>query len=65
MRQKLPAGFQTAEFMLEHGMIDMVVPRSEMRDTLAKILRLYNQRPIPATRADLATRRATLPQPIM
>jgi acetyl-CoA carboxylase carboxyl transferase subunit beta len=41
MRQKLPAGFQTAEFMLEHGMIDMVVPRSELRDTLARLLRLY------------------------
>lgn len=45
MRQKLPAGFQTAEFMLEHGMIDMVVSRSDLRDTLAKLLRLYNGRP--------------------
>jgi acetyl-CoA carboxylase carboxyl transferase subunit beta len=44
MRQKLPNGFQTAEFMLEHGMIDMVVPRSELRDTLARLLRLYGRR---------------------
>jgi acetyl-CoA carboxylase carboxyl transferase subunit beta len=44
MRQKLPAGFQTAEFMLEHGMIDMVVARSELRDTLARLLRLYARR---------------------
>jgi len=65
MRQKLPAGFQTAEFMLEHGMIDMVVPRSEMRDTLARLLRLYQQRQASATKTDLATRRATLPQAIM
>ncbi|WP_298402598.1 acetyl-CoA carboxylase, carboxyltransferase subunit beta [uncultured Chloroflexus sp.] len=66
MRQKLPAGFQTAEFMLEHGMIDMVVPRSEMRDMLARLLKLYQQRPAPAARTDqLAARRATLPQPIM
>lgn len=65
MRQKLPAGFQTAEFMLEHGMIDMVVPRSEMRDTLARILRLYRQRSTSPAKAELAGRRATLPQPIM
>ena len=44
MRQKLPAGFQTAEFMLEHGMIDMVVARSDLRDTLARLLRLYGGR---------------------
>jgi acetyl-CoA carboxylase carboxyl transferase subunit beta len=41
IRQKLPAHFQTAEFMLEHGMIDMVVQRSELRLTLARLLRLY------------------------
>jgi len=41
MRQKLPAGFQTAEFMLDHGMIDMVVERSQMRPTLARLIRLY------------------------
>lgn len=44
MRQKLPAGFQTAEFMLEHGMIDMVVSRSDLRDVLARLLRLYSGR---------------------
>jgi acetyl-CoA carboxylase carboxyl transferase subunit beta len=43
MRQKLPAGFQTAEFMLEHGMIDMVVSRSELRDVLSKVVRLYSK----------------------
>jgi acetyl-CoA carboxylase carboxyl transferase subunit beta len=37
----LPANFQTAEFMLEHGMADMVVPRAELRATLARLLRLY------------------------
>ncbi len=65
MRQKLPAGFQTAEFMLEHGMIDMVVPRSEMRNTLARLLRLYQQRSPLSTKTDLSARRATLPQAIM
>jgi acetyl-CoA carboxylase carboxyl transferase subunit beta len=41
IRQKLPANFQTAEFMLDHGMVDMIVPRAELRATLARLLRLY------------------------
>jgi acetyl-CoA carboxylase carboxyl transferase subunit beta len=40
-KQKLPPGFQSAEFLLEHGMIDMVVPRRDLRSTLAKLLRIY------------------------
>jgi acetyl-CoA carboxylase carboxyl transferase subunit beta len=35
----LPEGFQTAEFLLDHGMIDAVVPRGELRDTAAQLLR--------------------------
>jgi acetyl-CoA carboxylase carboxyl transferase subunit beta len=41
IRQKLPPNFQTAEFMLEHGMIDMVVARTDLRSTLTRLLRLY------------------------
>ncbi|HVH10170.1 MAG TPA: acetyl-CoA carboxylase carboxyltransferase subunit beta, partial [Gemmatimonadales bacterium] len=37
--QDLPEGFQTAEFLLEHGMVDAVVPRTELRDTTAQLLR--------------------------
>ncbi len=37
--QDLPEGFQTAEFLLDHGMVDSVVPRSELRDTTAQVLR--------------------------
>jgi acetyl-CoA carboxylase carboxyl transferase subunit beta len=37
--QDLPEGFQTAEFLLEHGMVDTVVPRGELRDTTAQLLR--------------------------
>jgi acetyl-CoA carboxylase carboxyl transferase subunit beta len=44
MRQKLPAGFQTAEFMLEHGMIDMVVERNQLRDTIGRLIKLYSAR---------------------
>lgn len=40
-RQKLPPDFQTAEFLLERGMIDMVVPRRELKSAVAKLLRLY------------------------
>lgn len=42
-RQKLPEGFQRAEFQLEHGMLDLIVPRRELRDTLATLLRHYAQ----------------------
>lgn len=41
IRQKLPADFQTAEFMLAHGMVDMVTPRAELRAALGRLLRLY------------------------
>lgn len=37
-RQKLPEGFQTAEFLLEHGMIDMVVPRRDLKMRIATLL---------------------------
>jgi acetyl-CoA carboxylase carboxyl transferase subunit beta len=38
IRQKLPKGFQRSEFLLEHGAIDMIVHRTEMRDTLGRLL---------------------------
>ena len=38
IREKLPEGFQRAEYLLAHGMIDMVVPRSELKVTLARLL---------------------------
>jgi len=38
-QQALPEGFQSAEFLLEHGLVDMIVPRTEMRDKLRDILR--------------------------
>ena len=42
IKQELPEGFQTAEFALEHGLIDAIVERDEMRDTLGRILALHN-----------------------
>jgi acetyl-CoA carboxylase carboxyl transferase subunit beta len=38
IREKLPEGFQRAEYLLDHGMIDMVVPRSELREKLALLI---------------------------
>ena len=43
--QKLPPGFQRAEYMLEHGLIDAIVPRVRMRETLARILGLLCDQP--------------------
>jgi acetyl-CoA carboxylase carboxyl transferase subunit beta len=39
IQQKLPEGFQRAEFLLEHGMVDMIVERSRLKATLSQILR--------------------------
>ncbi|MDO8525439.1 MAG: acetyl-CoA carboxylase, carboxyltransferase subunit beta [Candidatus Omnitrophota bacterium] len=41
IRQKLPAGFQKAEFLLNHGLIDMIVPRKNMKETLSKLLSYF------------------------
>jgi acetyl-CoA carboxylase carboxyl transferase subunit beta len=43
IREKLPDGFQRAEYLLEHGMVDLVVPRAQLRDTLIRVLRLLRQ----------------------
>jgi acetyl-CoA carboxylase carboxyl transferase subunit beta len=40
IREKLPAGFQRAEYLLDHGMLDLVVHRHKLRETLARVLRL-------------------------
>jgi acetyl-CoA carboxylase carboxyl transferase subunit beta len=44
IRQRLPPGFQRAEFLLEHGFLDKIVARSELKETLAKLLRLLGPR---------------------
>ena len=42
--QKLPAGFQRSEFQEEHGFVDQIVPRAEMRAVLSQILRLHEKK---------------------
>jgi acetyl-CoA carboxylase carboxyl transferase subunit beta len=39
IRETLPEGFQRSEFLIEHGMLDMVVPRSQLKETLTQSLR--------------------------
>jgi acetyl-CoA carboxylase carboxyl transferase subunit beta len=48
VRETLPAGFQRSEFLLEHGAIDMIVDRREMRQRLAGLLALLMREPAPA-----------------
>ncbi len=45
VRETLPEGFQRSEFLLEHGALDMLVARTEMRDTIADLLNLMMRRP--------------------
>jgi acetyl-CoA carboxylase carboxyl transferase subunit beta len=51
IRQKLPDGFQRSEFLLEHGMIDLVVDRRELKATLARALEFMGARPTPMAAA--------------
>ncbi len=47
IREKLPEGFQRAEYLLAHGMLDMVVPRHDMRATLSRLAHLLMKKPRP------------------
>jgi acetyl-CoA carboxylase carboxyl transferase subunit beta len=50
VRETLPEGFQRSEFLLEHGGLDLIVDRRDMRDRLSQLLRLLQKRPpLPAT----------------
>jgi len=50
IREKLPDGFQRSEYLLDHGMIDMVVHRHELRDTLSNVLHMLMKQPAAAPR---------------
>jgi acetyl-CoA carboxylase carboxyl transferase subunit beta len=52
IREKLPEGFQRAEYLLDHGMLDMVISRTEMRDELIKAIRMLMKEP-PAISGEL------------
>jgi acetyl-CoA carboxylase carboxyl transferase subunit beta len=52
IREKLPEGFQRAEYLLDHGMLDRVTPRTKLREELITIIRML-MRQTPAVRGDL------------
>ncbi len=54
VREKLPEGFQRSEFLLEHGTIDQIVDRREMRERLAHLLAMLMNRPAPLDDAEAA-----------
>ena len=43
IRERLPEGFQRSEFLLEHGMVDMVIPRHELKETLVRLISLLTK----------------------
>ncbi len=45
IRQKLPKGFQRSEFLLDHGAIDMIIPRAEMRERIGSLLSKFTNKP--------------------
>jgi acetyl-CoA carboxylase carboxyl transferase subunit beta len=51
IRERLPEGFQRAEYLVDHGMVDMVVHRHEMRATLSRLVHMLMKKPKPRTRA--------------
>jgi acetyl-CoA carboxylase carboxyl transferase beta subunit/acetyl-CoA carboxylase carboxyl transferase alpha subunit len=69
IRQRLPERFQTAEFLLEHGMLDLVEPRESMRNTIGRILSLHCRHPrgqLPAWRGSppVTDPQAIHPEPV-
>jgi acetyl-CoA carboxylase carboxyl transferase subunit beta len=54
VREKLPEGFQRSEFLLQHGTVDQIVDRREMRDRLAQLLAMLMRRPAPVVDAEAA-----------
>ena len=61
IREKLPERFQRAEYLLEHGMVDQVVPRGELHATLARLLSLLRE---PHRGASAAPPAADGPEPL-
>tara|TARA_Y100001968_G_C19383458_1_gene731543 strand:+ start:662 stop:1531 length:870 start_codon:yes stop_codon:yes gene_type:complete len=46
LREKLPDNFQTAEYLQEHGFVDTIIPRTNLKNTLSKLLKLHGSKPI-------------------
>ena len=62
IRQQLPPGFQRSEFLLEHGMVDMIVSRRDMKATLERTLRWFERGRQPDRRTGSAVDETVIPQ---
>jgi acetyl-CoA carboxylase carboxyl transferase subunit beta len=54
IRQKLPEGFQRSEFLVEHGMVDLIVDRREMKTTLTRLLQFMGAQSAPVAAPPMA-----------
>ena len=54
IRQKLPEGFQRSEFLVEHGMVDLIVDRREMKNLLGRVLPFMGAQPAPVVEPPMA-----------
>ncbi|MBP2237868.1 acetyl-CoA carboxylase carboxyl transferase subunit beta [Sinorhizobium kostiense] len=61
LREKLPDGFQTSEYLLEHGMVDMVVKRHDIPETLARVLKILMKKPAEAVKREEGSQVSALP----
>jgi acetyl-CoA carboxylase carboxyl transferase subunit beta len=61
IRQQLPPGFQRSEFLLDHGMVDLVVPRKDLKQTVQRTLRWFVRGRAPDRRTGLMTEDVELP----
>jgi acetyl-CoA carboxylase carboxyl transferase subunit beta len=61
IREKLPEGFQRSEYLQEHGMVDIVVPRAQLRETLARLVDLLRRKSPGADIVQLATAKPAAP----
>jgi acetyl-CoA carboxylase carboxyl transferase subunit beta len=63
IRQKLPEGFQRSEFLVEHGMLDLIVDRRDMKTTLGRMLRFMGAKPAEAAAPAMAAAGAVDAEP--
>ena len=62
IHEKLPSNFQTSDYLYEHGMVDMVVPRVELKATLERVLSVLTKRPREAKTIDVKTPKFDTPK---
>ena len=64
LREKLPDDFQTAEYLLKHGFVDKIVPRTQLKDTIAQLIRLHKLPEISPSLSHVSLERAANGQPV-